>query len=62
MLLVSAFLTWTTLNYFIQPRQVLQTIQQLGAAVRRAPFKAVAKSFRRLKRPNTLHVISESNS
>ena len=33
--LVSAFLTWTTLNYFIQPQQVIYTIRQLGEVVRR---------------------------
>lgn len=50
--LLSAVLTWTTLHYFIQPQQVLQSIRQLALAVRRAPFKAVAQPFRLLRRPH----------
>jgi hypothetical protein len=47
--LLSAFLTWTTLNYVVQPQQVLLTMRQLVTAVRKKPLKAVAKSFRRLQ-------------
>lgn len=54
-LLLSAFLTWTTLNYFIQPQQVLLTMRQLGATVRRGPIRAAARSLRRLQELRSLH-------
>jgi hypothetical protein len=44
-LLLSVLLTWTSLNYFIQPQQVLLTILQLGSAVRRKPFKTGNRSM-----------------
>jgi hypothetical protein len=46
-LLLSTFLTWTSLYYFIQPQQVLLTIRQLGTAAKRRPLRAVAGLFKR---------------
>jgi hypothetical protein len=57
-LLLSVFLTWTSLNYFIQPQQVLLTIRQLGTAVRRKPFRTGNRSFRHQQEPGNLNHIS----
>lgn len=46
-LLLSAFLTSTSLHYFIQPQQVLLGIRQLRTAVRRKPLVVIAGLFRR---------------
>ena len=45
-LALSAFLTWTALNYFIQPKELIDALRRLGAALRLATFSTVLKPLR----------------
>ncbi len=45
-LALSAFLTWTTLSYFIQPKELADALRRLGAGFRLTAFRMVLKSFK----------------
>jgi endonuclease/exonuclease/phosphatase (EEP) superfamily protein YafD len=61
-LVLSAFLTWTALNYFIQPQQLVETILRLGTVVRRMQLRIITSSLKPSAQNHSLIHISASNT